>query len=236
MHKIGTYTYRVGLSTTTTNVDGVSEDSMPNLTIDTSGDYIYYTGNSSAYFMYYDATWTTYKITKANSYTHSNKTALYVVDDGSGDGPTPTGTTYYLATNIQAGKQYVIVSLAERVALKNDGSALAVVSVTPSNEDLPMTIEFTGDSSSILWSTTENGSGYSFSNGGKYLVRSQGAASLADSPSSSYKWNYNYSEKQVSVTGSSSTYYLSYSLNSSNVLTWRTNANTADALLYTTVP
>ena len=84
MHATGTYTYRVALSTTTTNIDNDSNDSMPNLTINATDDYIYYTGNSSAYFLYFnsdDAIWTTYKITKANSYTHSYKTALYEVVD-----------------------------------------------------------------------------------------------------------------------------------------------------------
>ena len=84
MHATGTYTYRVGLSTTTTNVDGVSVDRMPLHTIDIANDYIYYSGSSSAYFIYYNTSsnqWDNAKITKANSYTHDNKTTLYKVKD-----------------------------------------------------------------------------------------------------------------------------------------------------------
>ena len=235
MHATGTYTYRVELSTTTTNVDGDSNDSMPNLTIDTAGDYIYYTGNSSAYFMYYDASadWTTYKITKASSYTHSYKTALYVVDDGSGDDPTPTGTTFYPASSIVAGQQYLIVSNGK--ALQNGGGSAAAIDVTVSSGNIILDAP-----TSVLWTAEADNEGFYFINNDQYLRRPSSGSSAGVGTKSSTddnnEWYYDADNQRMTVkhtssnSGNTTVYYLRYDSS------WQISTTAGNTVLYTANP
>ena len=113
-----TYTYTVEVNegrTVSTNI------TIQDHNIDLTNDYIFYKGNSSSYYIFYNTSsgiWDNAKVGSSATPAATNKTALYVVDDGTnpggGDDPTPTITTTY--TRISAHSElvsgtYLIVSV-----------------------------------------------------------------------------------------------------------------------------
>ena len=94
-----TYTYTVEVNDGRTVSNNVT---IQDHNINLSSDYIYYSGTSSAYYIFYNTStniWDNEKVNKSTgSPAATSKTALYVVDDGSGgdpgDDPTPTTSTY----------------------------------------------------------------------------------------------------------------------------------------------
>ena len=182
-------------------------------------------------------TWSTRSsyFSSTTSATATINVCLYKEDDGSnpggGDDPTPTvKTTYYIASSIEAGKSYVIVSGGQ--ALKNDNGSAAAVGVTVNSES----IEVEGDVSTLLWSAStdpDKASAFRFTNNDQTLRRSSGSVTIGTPSSSAYnnQWTYNSSSKHVMLERSATqTYYLYYNSG------WKVDGTVGEALLYTAEP
>ena len=139
-------------------------------------------------------------------------------------------TTYYLASSIEAGKSYVIVS--DGKALKNDNGSATAVGVTVNSGS----IQVEGDVTSLLWAAStdpDKASAFRFTNNDQTLRRSSGNVSIGNPSSSAYnnQWTYSSSSKHVMLERSSTqTYYLYYNEG------WKANETVGEALLYTTEP
>ena len=182
-------------------------------------------------------TWSTRNsyFSSTSSATATTNVCLYKEDDGSnpggGDDPTPTvKTTYYLASSIEAGKSYVIVSGGQ--ALKNDNGSAAAVGVTVNSES----IEVEGDVSTLLWAAStdpDKASAFRFTNNDQTLRRSSGSVTIGSPSSSGYnnQWTYSSSSKHVMLERSATqTYYLYYDSG------WKVDGTVGEALLYTAEP
>ena len=203
-----------------------------NISISNGTATISRTSNSSTYNLRYST---------SNSYfqssTSSANVALYKLTEGSnpggGDDPTPTvTTTYYLASSIEAGKSYVIVS--DGKALKNDNGSATAVGVTVNSGS----IQVEGDVTSLLWAAStdpDKASAFRFTNNDQTLRRTSGTGVTIGSPSTSsqynHQWTYNSSSKRVMLERSSTqTYYLYYNGG------WKLDETVGEALLYTAEP
>ena len=127
---------------------------------------------------------------------------------------TTSGSTYQLATEIEAGEEYVIVS--NGYALANNSGTLSAVSVTVDGNTVTV-----DNDSTVVWTAASNTSytkygSYSLVNNGTYLGRSSGnnaqAVSALTSVSAYGVWSYNDSAlTQIGGNKSTSTYYVYYS-------------------------
>lgn len=144
------------------------------------------------------------------------------------DSTPSTAATYYKADEIEAGKEYLIVS--NGYALRNNDGALAAVEAG------------TGDSfqfeeeSTDLWTATADGDAFTLTNNSKYLRRSGSSYSVslsigsASSTAANNQWTYDAENNYVM----SGTYYLYYSTSNSTFSISTTKSDTHIAALYST--
>lgn len=130
-----------------------------------------------------------------------------------------TTTTYYKHTKAEVGKSYIIVS--NGYALKNNSGSIAAEEVTVKSDQIELE-----DADAILWtagtpSSTEY-DGLTYSNNGKYLVRSSSTLSLASSVESKY-YNFNYTSENYFKSGSN--YYIYYSSSDG----WKTSTSSGSS-------
>ena len=133
-----------------------------------------------------------------------------------------TTTTYYLASSIEAGKHYLVVS--NGMALTND-NGIASTSVTATNNEIVLNDD---DASSMLWEATSKGSGFTLSNGGSFIQRASqsGNPSVGSAPSDNYYiWAYDNSNQYL-YTASGTKYYLYYSSNNNR---WSQNSSASSS-------
>jgi len=138
---VSTYTYTVEVNngrTVSTNV------TIQDHNVDLTGEHIFYKGNSSSYYIYYNTStgiWDNEKInTSSGTPASTSKTALYVVDDGSTpddpEPPTPSTVSYTKVDAVTSGATYLIVSHTDALALVGNGDTsnnnTNYVSVSPS--------------------------------------------------------------------------------------------------------
>ena len=168
---------------------------------------------------------------------YSTGICLYVLDDGTapggGDDPTPSDTTYSLATSIVAGKQYLIVSNGK--ALQNNSGSPAAVDITVSGG----TIEYDAPST-VLWTAVADGDTFNFTNNDQYLRRPSSGSSVGignkSSTADNNQWYYDADNQHVTIkhtsssSGSTTTYYLKYNTS------WDLSTSTGNTLLYTKEP
>jgi len=161
---------------------------------------------------------------------------LYKVDDGSspgGDDPVPTGTTWYPASGIVAGQQYLIVSNGK--ALQNGGGSAAALDVTVNSGTIQLDAP-----SSVLWTAAADGEGFNFINNDQYLRRPSSGSTVGvgskSSTADNNQWYYDADNQRVTVkhtsssSGTTTTYYLKYNTS------WEISTSTGNAVLYTTNP
>ena len=125
---------------------------------------------------------------------------------------TSAGTTFYRATELTAGEQYLIVSGGK--ALTNSNGSIGATDVSASGDEV-----LVSDAASMTWTATASGSGFTLANNGYYVQRASssggGKPNISNNPNTSY-YVWNYSSDRLSTTSSSSygggsTYYLYYS-------------------------
>ncbi|MBR1488725.1 MAG: Ig-like domain-containing protein [Bacteroidales bacterium] len=131
---------------------------------------------------------------------------------------------WYLVDEIVGG-EYLIVSNGH-VLLNNDGSV--------SSEEVSVNngvIDYDAPATAI-WTAATYGEGYSLINIDKYLRRSSSSLQIgsASSTETNNRWYYNASTQQLTLKGSSSTYYLRYDSS------WGISTSSASAALYSTTP
>lgn len=144
-------------------------------------------------------------------------TASYTIESTSS-----SVQTWYKADQIEAGKQYLIVS--NGYALQNNNGSTASLAVTVSND----VITLDNVPATILWTATASSGKFTFNNDGRYIQRGGSSSSytlsLSTSPSSYYQWSYDSSNSYLTASGNS-TYYTYYS--SSKWIMSKTAGNTA---------
>ena len=131
---------------------------------------------------------------------------------------------WYLVDEIVGG-EYLIVSNGH-VLLNNDGSV--------SSEEVSVNngvIDYDAPETAI-WTAATYGEGYSLINSDKYLRRSSSSLQIgsASNTETNNRWYYNASTQQLTLKGSSSTYYLRYDSS------WGISTSSASAALYSTTP
>lgn len=138
--------------------------------------------------------------------------------------------TYYLASSIEAGKEYLIVSNGKAL-LNNDGSAGAS-DVTVSGETITIAKDV-----ALLWKAEADETFFNFVNNGQYLRRNTsntGNIGIGEKSGTARnnRWSYNSTNQQLSVNGSSSStkYYLGYSSSAWSI------GSSGNVSLYTTDP
>lgn len=148
-----------------------------------------------------------------------------------------TTTTFYRATKLEAGKNYLVVS--SNMALTNNGESIAGTEVTVSNDAITLNDDV---ASTMLWTASTLGDGFTLSNGNNvYLQRGTGngaAPSIGTPPETAryYTWVYSKSNKYLSTVkeGSYSAYYIYFD---NNAWAQSSTANTSHTVtLYTTEP
>ncbi len=116
---------------------------------------------------------------------------------------TSVGTTFYRVTELNAGEQYVIIS--NEKALTNDNGTIGATDITAAGDEILIVEE-----SSLTWTATASGDGFTLSNNGYYVQRASssggGKPNISNNPNTSY-YVWDYSNNHLS-TGS---YYLYYS-------------------------
>jgi len=136
------------------------------------------------------------------------KTVNIALDDAHAQS---AGLTFYLTTELTDGEQYLIVSGGK--ALTNDGTSTpAATTVTPANDQIEVD---EADAEAMVWKAAASSSGFTLSNGGKYIQRGSGSSgkpSIGSAPSSTnyYLWTYDGSRL---TTASGTAYSLYYSSN-----------------------
>lgn len=156
--------------------------------VNLSNDLIYYAGNSSNYYIYYDgASWKNGKVGNTATPDASYKTALYEVNDGGGDDPgddpTPTTATYTKVSSITSGATYLIVSHTDALALVGNGDTADgntnFISVTPSADVITGTASEFENCEAVI--TEESSGAYSiyFKKLGQYLYYTSSQSGLA---------------------------------------------------------
>ena len=144
------------------------------------------------------------------------------------DGSTPT---FYRATELVDGEQYLIVSSSR--ALTNDGGTIAATSVTASDDVIQL-----DSPGAMLWTATSKGSGFTLSNDGKYFQRASGSGSpsIGSAPGDNYYiWAYDEGNSYLH-TVSGTTYYVYYSSGSSK-WTQSSSASTSHTVtIYSATP
>ncbi|MBR1436284.1 MAG: Ig-like domain-containing protein, partial [Bacteroidales bacterium] len=141
------------------------------------------------------------------------------------DGSIPV---FYKAEEIEAGKEYLIVS--NGYLLRNDGGSIAAVAVT---EKADGSVEYDAPATD-LWTVSASSGTFTLKNDGKYVYRS--SSSNLSISSSSTSWSYDAASSYITNKGSSSTYYLYYSTGSSKWSLNTSSGNTHTAALYGTTP
>ncbi len=143
---------------------------------------------------------------EADEYFYSASASYLVV------ATTSAGTTFYLATELTAGEQYLIVSGGK--ALTNSDGSIAATDISAFGDEI-----LVSDAASMTWTATASGSGFTLANNGYYVQRASssggGKPNISNSPNTSY-YVWNYSSDRLSTTsnssyGGGSTYYLYYS-------------------------
>ena len=154
-------------------------------------------------------------------------TASYILHVTDGNAPVTT-TRYVLASSIEAGKEYLIVS--NGMALQNNNKAEGAYPVTVENSQ----IELDDDTaSSLLWTASADGDRYNFSNDSSFLVRKSNSIVIGEKNSTARynQWALDDSNHLGAATGGTSLYTLGYDSSSS---TWTAkNGNSVNASLYT---
>lgn len=154
-------------------------------------------------------------------------TASYILHVTDGNAPVTT-TRYVLATSIEAGKEYLIVS--NGMALQNNNKAEGAYPVTVENSQ----IELDDDTaSSLLWKASADGDRYNFSNDSSFLVRNSNSIVIGEKNSTARynQWALDDSNHLGAATGGTTLYPLGYDSSSS---TWTTKeSNSVNAFLYT---
>ena len=132
---------------------------------------------------------------------------------------------FYKADEIEAGKEYLIVS--NGYLLQNNGGSIAAVAVT---EKADGSIEYDATAND-LWTVSASSGTFTLKNDGKYVNRSSSSISVS---SNSTSWSYDAASPYITNAGHSSTYYLYCSSGS-----WKAgNSASSDytAALYGTTP
>ena len=154
-------------------------------------------------------------------------TASYILHVTDGNAPVTT-TRYVLATSIEAGKEYLIVS--NGMALQNNNKAEGAYPVTVENSQ----IELDDDTaSSLLWKASADGDRYNFSNDSSFLVRNSNSIVIGEKNSTARynQWALDDSNHLGAATGGTTLYTLGYDSSSS---TWTAkDGNSVNASLYT---
>ena len=132
--------------------------------------------------------------------TYYGATASYTIS-----ATTSASQTFYLVSEIEDGEMYLIVSGG--MALTNNNGTIGATPVSPANGEVTVT-----DASSLVWTATASGSGFTFANNNYYVQRGSssggGKPNISTNPSTSYYvWNYDGSKM---YNGSSSAYYSSF--------------------------
>ena len=128
-------------------------------------------------------------------------TASYILHVTDGNAPVTT-TRYVLATSIEAGKEYLIVS--NGMALQNNNKAEGAYPVTVENSQ----IELDDDTaSSLLWKASADGDRYNFSNDSSFLVRNSNSIVIGEKNSTARynQWALDDSNHLGAATGAGST-------------------------------
>lgn len=145
------------------------------------------------------------------------------------DGSTPT---FYRATELVDGEQYLIVSSSR--ALTNDGGTIAATSVTASDDVIQLDSPGT-----MLWTATSKGSGFTLSNDGKYFQRASGSSSnpsIGSAPGDNYYiWAYDEGNSYL-YTASGTKYYVYYSSGNSRWSQSSTASTSHTVALYSATP
>ena len=127
---------------------------------------------------------------------------------------TSQARTFYLATKLTAGEEYIVVSANN--ALTNNGGNIGATSVTAVNGEIQVT------DPAIIWTAATLGSGFTLSNEGQFIQRATGNSSgstaapfIGSAPSTDryYIWVYDNSNMYLSTVAESnySAYYIYYS-------------------------
>ena len=155
-------------------------------------------------------------------------TASYTLRVTDSSAPVTT-KRYVLASSIEAGKEYLIVS--NGMALQNNNKAEGAYPVTVENSQ----IELDDDTAStVLWMASADGDNrYNFSNNSSFLVRSSNSITIGEKHSTARynQWALDDSNHLGAATGGNTLYPLGYDSSSS---TWTAkDANSVNASLYT---
>ena len=154
-------------------------------------------------------------------------TASYTLHVTDSNAPVTT-TRYVLASSIEAGKEYLIVS--NGMALQNNNKAEGAYPVTVENSQ----IELDDDTaSSLLWTASADGDRYNFSNDSSFLVRNSNSIVIGEKNSTARynQWALDDSNHLGAATGGTTLYTLGYDSSSS---TWTAkDGNSVNASLYT---
>lgn len=154
-------------------------------------------------------------------------TASYTLHVTDSNAPVTT-TRYVLASSIEAGKEYLIVS--NGMALQNNNKAEGAYPVTVENSQ----IELDDDTaSSLLWTASADGDRYNFSNDSSFLVRNSNSIVIGEKNSTARynQWALDDSNYLGAATGGTTLYTLGYDSSSS---TWTAkDGNSVNASLYT---
>ena len=131
---------------------------------------------------------------------------------------TPTSEMYQLATALENGGEYLIVSS------KTDGSAYALghSGTTKASDDVTINAASAGISDVVyvsadevegtsVWTATTSGSGFTLSNGGYYLEASGSASAISIKTSATSSRYWTYSSEKLGFVGGNSTHYIYYS-------------------------
>lgn len=155
-------------------------------------------------------------------------TASYTLRVTDSSAPVTT-KRYVLASSIEAGKEYLIVS--NGMALQNNNKAEGAYPVTVENSQ----IELDEDAAStVLWTASADGNNrYNFSNNSSFLVRSSSNITIGEKNSTDRynQWALDDSNHLGAATGGNTLYPLGYDSSSSK---WTAkDGNSVTASLYT---
>ncbi len=120
----------------------------------------------------------------------------------------PSARTFYKATSVEAGQNYMIVTASTHALTNNSGSA-ADTEVSVSDDDSIVL----SDPSKLLWNASDSKK-FTLKNEDSFVYYSTGSYSPGISLSTSQKLSFNYAGTAFSATINSKEYYLYYSSNS----------------------
>ena len=149
----------------------------------------------------------------------SSKTGFDVNKLKSVNVTAPSARTFYKATSVEAGQNYMIVSSTH--ALKRSSSTAVGDQGVSVNNDMVSRDE---DPSAYIW-TASASSSFTLKNGDYFINRSSSSISLKTSGVA-----FNYSNSELTTKGSSSTYCLYYSSSSSG---WKYSTSSNKVSLFT---